>query len=116
MATRLLWIAGVINLPDIQWKTTTVSKHQYTKQINEHFLDTFSMLGLSQMVIFPTIIDNSLDIFLTNRPSLVNRCELIPGISDHDAAVFVNSDILPKRHRHIQRTIHVWRKADSRLI
>ena len=62
-----LFIAGDINLPDIQWKTTTVSKHQYTKQINEHFLDTFSMLGLSQMVIFPTRIDNSLDVFLTNR-------------------------------------------------
>ena len=111
-----LWITGDINLPDIQWKTNTVTKHQYTKQINEHFLDTFSMLGLSQMVTFPTRLDNTLDVFLTNRPSLVNSCEPVPGISDHDAAVYIHSDILPKRHRHIQRTIHVWRKADNRLI
>ena len=55
-----LWITGDINLPDIQWKTNTVPKHQYTKQINEHFLDTFSMLGLSQMVTFPTRLDNTL--------------------------------------------------------
>ena len=111
-----LWITGVINLPDVQWKTNTVTKHQYTKQINEHFLDTFSMLGLSQMVTFPTRRDNTLDVFLTNRPSLVNSCEPVPGISDHDAAVYVHSDILPKRHRPIQRTIHIWRKTDNRLI
>ena len=58
-----LWITGDINLPDVQWKTNTVTKHQYTKQINEHFLDTFSMLGLSQMVTFPTRLDNTLDVF-----------------------------------------------------
>ena len=74
------------------------------------------MLGLSQMATFPTRLDNTLDVFLTNRPSLVNSCEPVPGISDHDAAVYVHSDILPKRHRPIQRTIHVWRKADNRLI
>ena len=27
-----------------------------------------------------------------------------------------SADILPERHILIQRTIHVWRKADSRLI
>ena len=49
----------------------------------------FSMLGLSQMYF-------TLDVFLTNRPSLVNRCKPIPGISDQDAAVYVNSDIHPE--------------------
>lgn len=111
-----LWIAGDTNLPDIDWKTSTVLKHQYTKQINELFLDTFSMLGLSQMVTFQTRLDNILDIFLTNRPSLVNRCEPVPGVSDHDVAVYVNSDILPKRQRPIQRKIHIWRKADTEQI
>ena len=93
-----------------------VSKHQYTKQINEHFLDTFSKLGLSQMVMFPTRLDNTLDVFFTNRPSLVNSCEPVPEISDHDAADYVHSDIMPKRHRPIQRTTHIWRQADNRLI
>ena len=86
-----LWITRDINLPDIQWKTNTVSKHQYTKQINEHFLDTFSMLGLS-------------------------ACEPIPGISDHDASSRLHKLFFPKRHRPIQSLIHVWRKTDSRLI
>ena len=42
-----LWIAGDTNLPDVNWQTNTISKHQYTKQINELFIDTFAMLGLS---------------------------------------------------------------------
>ena len=40
-----LCIAGDTNLPDVDWQTITVSKHQYTKQINELFIDTFAMLG-----------------------------------------------------------------------
>ena len=74
------------------------------------------MLGLSQMVTFPTRLDNTLDIFPTNRPSLVNRCEPILGVSDHDAAAYVNSDIVPKRQRPVQRKIHIWKKADTELI
>ena len=74
------------------------------------------MLALSQLVTFPTILDNTLDVFLTNWPSLVNSCEPVPWISDHDSAVYLHSDILPKRHRPIQRTNHIWRKADNRLI
>ena len=94
-----LWIAGDTNLTNVNWQTNTISKHQYIKQINEFFIDTFAMLGLSHMVTFPTRLDNTLDVLLTNRPSLVNRCEPIPGVSDHDAAVYVNSDIVRKRQR-----------------
>ena len=111
-----LWITENIIRQDVQKKSNTVTKHQYTKQINELFLDTFSMLGISQMVTFPTSLENTLDVFLTNRPSLVNSCEPEPGISDHDAAVYVHSHVLPKRHRPIQKTNHVWRTADHRLI
>ena len=38
------WIAGYINLPDIQLKTNTVSKHQYTKRTHpRHILDIHRM-------------------------------------------------------------------------
>ena len=103
-----LYIAGDTNLPDVEWQTNTIWKHQYTKRINELFIDTFAMMGLSQIVTFPTRLDNTLNVFITNRPSLVNRCEPIPGVSDHDAAVYVNSDIVPKRQRPVQRKIHIW--------
>ena len=68
------------------------------------------------MVTFTTRLDNTLDVFLTNCPSLVNSCEPVPGISDHDTAVYAYSDIMPKRHKSILRTIHIWRQADNKLI
>ena len=104
-----LWIAGDTNLPDVNWQTNTISKHQYSKQINELFIDTSAMLSLSQMVTFPTRLDNTLDVFLTNRPSLVNRCEPIPGVSDHDLRKLGHRDKKTK-------TFHIWKKADTELI
>ena len=73
------------------------------------------MFAMSQMVTFPTRLNNTLDVFLTNRTSLVNRCEPIPGVNYHDAAVYVNSDIVPKSQRPVQKKIHIWKKADTEL-
>ena len=35
----------------------------------------------------PTRGSNILDIFLTNRPSLIEACEIVDGISDHEAVM-----------------------------
>lgn len=43
----------------------------------------------------PTRGSNILDIFLTNRPSLIEACEIVDGISDHEA-VMVKSHIMVK--------------------
>ena len=44
--------------------------HQYRNEINNTFLELFSTLGLSQIVSFPIRINNTLDVFLNNRPTL----------------------------------------------
>ena len=111
-----LWIAGGTHLPDVDWQTITILKYQYAKHINELFIDTFATLDLSHMVTFPTRLNKTLDVFLTNQHSLVNWCEPISGVSVHDAEVYVNSDIVPKRQRPVQRKIHIWKKADTELI
>jgi len=49
--------------------------------------------GLTQTVESPTRCQNMLDIFLTNRPSLIVSCKTIDGISDHEA-VLVKSDTI----------------------
>lgn len=67
------------------------------------------------MVDFPTRGDNILDIFLSNRPSFVNRIECLPGISDHDM-VLVDSDIIAKRNRPVKREIRLWKKANTDLL
>ena len=79
-----IWISGDINLPDIDWATDQVTCHQYPKALNESFLQLLARTGMEQLVDFPTRGDNTLDIIITNRPSLINRCEGMPGLSDHD--------------------------------
>ena len=52
-----------------------------------------------------------LDLFFTNRHTLVNRSTVIPGISDHHA-VYIDSYITMTRKNPFKRTIFMWGKAD----
>jgi hypothetical protein len=54
-------------------------------------------------------------VFFTNRPSLINRCEAIPGISDHEI-VFVDSNIAISRQKLVKRKIYTWKKADTQKL
>ena len=78
-------------------------------------LDTLLELGLSQIVTFPTRQQNALDIFITNRPTLVRNCASIPGNSDHEA-VYILSNITGKVHKTIQRKVILWNRANFTLI
>ena len=66
---------------------------------------------LTQIVHSSTRENNILDIFLTNRPSLISDCHTLSGISDHEI-VFINSYISAKIQRPIQRKILLWNKAN----
>ena len=50
----ILWIGGDANLPDIDWKTDTVTGHNYPASINQLFSDTFNDIGCEQIVDIPT--------------------------------------------------------------
>lgn len=108
-----IWLGGDFNLPDICWKNHQVTGHQYPLRVNNKFLDTIQDLGMDQVVEFPTRKDSFLDLFLTNRPSLVNRTEPLPGLSDHDTIILINSDIIAKRQRPVKRKVHLWKKANQ---
>ena len=83
----IIWIAGDFNLPDINWTDSNIIGTNYPLSINSTFLDLVNTFGLTQIVDFPTRISNTLDIFLTNRPSLIDYCTPIAGISDHEAVL-----------------------------
>ena len=100
-----------LNLPDIDWTTETVEGHQYSNAINTAFLSAFQELGLSQIVDFPTRLHNTLDLFLTNRPSMISKCTAIPGVSDHEMILTI-SDIQAKRIKPVSRKILLWNKAN----
>ena len=106
-----LWVSGDLNLPDISWGNESVVGHQYLKSINECFLSTFHELGLTQVVDFNTREGKTLDLFLTNRPSLICKCASLPGVSDHDMVLTV-SDVRAKRLKPTPRKIFLWRRAN----
>jgi hypothetical protein len=64
------------------------------------------------MIDFQTRGDNILDLFLTNRPSLVQRCRPIPGVSDHDV-VLVQAQTTATRAKPPKRKILLWKNADT---
>ena len=68
-----IWVAGDFNLPDIDWLTHTFSGNRYLNEINQNLLQIEEELGLSQTVKFPTRDKSTLELFFTNRPSLLNR-------------------------------------------
>ncbi|XP_072048556.1 uncharacterized protein [Amphiura filiformis] len=105
-----LWVAGDLNLPDIYWENYSIISYQYRKIINETFLETINNVGLEQLVDEPTRGTNILDLFLTNRPSFVSKCKVIPGVSDHEA-VLVDSATRARRQRPVKRKIYLWNRA-----
>ena len=83
----------------------------YAKKLLTISKDNF----LDQMVTKPTriteVTDNTLDLFFCNNPSLVNRVEVIPGISDHEA-IYAESSLRPSKTVTPPRKVHLYRKAD----
>ena len=53
----------------------------------------------------------ALDLLFTNNPSLVNHCEVIPGISDHEMVV-ADQEIKPVYNKRKPRKIFLYQKTD----
>ena len=106
-----IWIGGDMNLPDIEWETEQLTTNQYTHSIGYSFWDTLANTGLQQIVNFPTRNNNTLDVVLTTRPSLVKQCVGMPGPSDHDI-VFVETSSRALRHKPARRKILLWKHAN----
>ena len=70
-----IWIAGDFNLPIINWSDGSISGNNYPHTFAELLLDFSNTYGFTQMVDAPTRKHNILDLFLTNRPSLVKSCQ-----------------------------------------
>ena len=78
----VIWIIGDANLPDIDLSSNTICgsnyMYMYKKERNENFLQSTENCGLDQLVDFPTRDKNVLDVFLSNRPSLIQICKPHP--------------------------------------
>ena len=109
------WIGGDFNLGDINWETESVKQYANKSGLCNQLLTIAKDNYLEQMVIEPTRItedtENVLDLFFSNNSSLVNRVEVIPGISDHET-VYVESSLRPAKTQTPPRKVYIYNKAD----
>ena len=49
-----IWIAGNINLPNVNWERNCISRNTYTASLSNLFLNFIEDYGPTQMVDFPT--------------------------------------------------------------
>ena len=88
-----------------------MSGYNYPLAFCNIIFDTFCNINLTQLVDFPTRNNNILDIFATNRPSLVTHCTPLPGINDHDI-IYVESSVRAEYILPTKRKITLWSRAD----
>ena len=54
---------------------------------------------------------NILKLFFTSDQTLINKIQIIPGISDHES-VFIESSLKPMKVKSPARKVYQYRKAD----
>jgi hypothetical protein len=111
-----MWLGADFNLGDINWedeslKPLNASHARECRQLLTVTRDSF----LEQMVLEPSRVtetmENTLDLFFTNNSTLINKVEIIPGMSDHKA-VYIESNLRPVTTKTAKRKVNQYRKAD----
>ena len=72
-AESTLWIAGDVNLPDIDWTTNAIIGNTCASKTNQILLDTIADIDGEQLVKFPTQGNKTLDLFISNRPTRAEK-------------------------------------------
>ena len=104
----VIWITGDFN---INWSPNSVTSNSYPLDISTLLIDEFNSGGFIQMVSQPTRGNNILDLFATNRSSLVEHTKVIPGISDHEI-VSVELTLLVTVNKPKVHNVYLWNRAD----
>ena len=77
-SSSIKWALGDFNLPHTDWDKTQIKDSCNHKPIYEHIFDIVHDFALEQMVKEPTRDNNTLDLFLTNHPNLVQSTKHYP--------------------------------------
>ena len=81
-----IWFLGDFNLPGLTWtENIPLSRPNLScKSVYDYFLDLINDFGLCQMVTEPTRQDNTLALFFTSNPTLIQRVNILHGLGEHD--------------------------------
>ncbi len=107
----VIMLGGDFNCGDICWDDGTVNRNSNRKASCEKLLNVLGEHHLDQMQRDATREDKTLDLFCTNKPSLVKACNTIPGLSDHEI-VLSDCNLVPLSYKKPQRQIFQFSKAD----
>ncbi|VDI57721.1 Hypothetical predicted protein [Mytilus galloprovincialis] len=95
-----LWLGGDFNLGGIDWNNYSIKQKAYNPKQCQQLIDICQDNYLEQVVTTPTHFTETsqaiLDLFFTSNSSLVNKTEVIPGISDHEI-VYIESNVKHRR-------------------
>ena len=106
-----IFCVGDLNIPDIDWTSNSIINYQYPLDISRFILTTAAECYFTQLVNIPTRGENILDIVFTNRPSFVNYCTVVPGVSDHDAVV-VSFIAKATYQNEIKHKCYLWNRGN----
>ena len=109
------WFVGDLNLLSIDWKNNCTKDSAYPFVLCDTIINFVQEHGFSQSIDFPIRVDNILEVFITNRPSLLHSCNPIAGISDHEA-ICIESSISFTQQQYANRKSFLWHKADMTSI
>ena len=99
-----IWL-GDVNLPDIDWDILNPKPGGNASGLSQILLGMSNDFGLEQIVREPSRINNTLELFLTINPTLVDRSTIVPGISDHDESH--NHNQLQTQSHQAKTTQHI---------
>ena len=100
-----------MNFPGYDWENSCLKPNCKYPTLTYQSIDLLDDLSLIQLVTIPTRGNNTLDLVITNNPSIVTACRVIPGVSDHDT-VLTEINIKPLRNRQTPRKIPLYTKAN----
>jgi hypothetical protein len=106
-----IWLVGDLNFPGIDWEGKVLKPNCNYPTLHQDFLDTLVDNGMDQLVNEPTRGENILDLFATNNPTLINKVQVIPGISDHQA-VLIEGELSPTLRKQQKRQVPLYGKAN----
>ena len=106
-------LGGDFNLGHIDWSVPYVLPGKPDSAQHHQLINIINDLSLEQIVDKPTRGERTLDLILTNTPSLFNGIKTLPpvGNADHDI-VFTECETSLKRIKKQSRTIFKYTKAN----
>ena len=72
-----VWIVGDLNYPGIDWIDKTVKPACRYPVLHQDFIDSLDDHGFQEMVTEPIRGVNTLDLFMTNNPTHINKAQVV---------------------------------------